>query len=83
MPIVGYGQKTMRRYDFSVGISADKLKAYYRGEVQNAVITSHEGLRLQLPIDAFRPYITNNGIHGIFMVYVDDNNKLIQIDKID
>ena len=71
----------MKRFDFAMGLSAHKLKDYYRGNVQNVLVTTREGLRVQLPIDVFRPYVTSNGIQGAFVVYVDDNNKMIRIEK--
>ncbi len=73
----------MKRFDFSMGLPAHKLKDYYRGNVQNMVVTTDEGLHLQLPIEVFRPYVTEAGIYGFFVVYVDDNHKLIRLDKKD
>jgi hypothetical protein len=71
----------MKCFDFSMGLPAHKLKEYYRGNVQNVVITTDEGLRLQLPIDVFRPYVTQAGIYGFFTVCVDDDHKLLRLDK--
>ena len=73
----------MKRFDFTMGLSAFKLKEFYRGNVKNLLVTTREGLRLQLPVDVFRPYVTHHGIQGAFTVYVDDDNKLIRIEKID
>lgn len=64
-----------------MGLPARKLKDYYRGDVRNVVVTTDEGLRLQLPIEVFRPYVTEAGIYGFFVVTVDDNHKLIRLDK--
>ena len=77
----GKGQKSVKRFDFSMGLPAHILKEYYRGNVQNVVVTTDGGLRLQLPIEALRPYVTEDGIYGVFVVYVDDNHKLIQLEK--
>jgi len=71
----------MKQYVFAMGLSAYKLEDYYRGNVKNVLVTTLEGLRLQLPLDVFRPYVTNSGIHGAFTVIVDENNKLIRIEK--
>lgn len=62
-------------------LPAHKLIQYYRGNAQKVVVTSKEGLRLQLPIDVFKPYITQNGIYGVFTVWVDENNKMIRLEK--
>ena len=71
----------MKRFDFSMGLPAHQLKDYYRGNVQNVVVTTDEGLRLQLPIEVFRPYVTEAGIYGFFEVYVDENHKLLRLEK--
>ncbi|KPJ94350.1 MAG: hypothetical protein AMJ53_05430 [Gammaproteobacteria bacterium SG8_11] len=64
-----------------MGLPAYKLKEFYRGNVQHVVVTTDDGLRLQLPIEVFRPYVNQAGIYGIFKVYVDDNHKLIRLEK--
>ena len=66
-----------------MGLPAHKLKQYYRGNAQHVLVTTHEGLRLQLPLDAFRPFVTEAGIYGVFVVYVDENNKMQRIEKKD
>jgi hypothetical protein len=71
----------MSRYDFSMGLAAHKLKDYYRGNVRNVLVTTDDGLRLQLPLDAFRPHVTEAGIYGVFTVYVDDYHKLLRLEK--
>jgi len=71
----------VNRYDFSMGLAAHKLKEYYRGNVRNVVVTTNEGLRVQLPLDAFRPYVTQAGIFGVFTVYVDEHHKLVRLEK--
>jgi len=73
----------MKRFDFSMGLPARQLKEYYRGNVKNVVVTTDDGLRLQLPIEVFRPYVTEAGIYGFFEVLVDDDHKLIGLNKKD
>jgi hypothetical protein len=64
----------MMRYDFSMGLAAHKLKEYYRGNVRHVVLTTDEGLRLQLPLDVFRPHLTQLGIYGVFIVYGNEHH---------
>jgi hypothetical protein len=71
----------MKRFSFSMGLPAYRLTEYYRGNVQNVVVTADDGLRLQLPIAVFRPYVTEAGIYGIFTAYVDNHHKLIRLEK--
>ncbi|WP_455211383.1 DUF2835 family protein [Kaarinaea lacus] len=73
----------MKRFVFSMGLPAHKLKEYYRGNVKNVVVTTDDGLRLQLPLEVFRPFVSEAGIYGFFVVYVDDNHKLVRLDKKD
>jgi hypothetical protein len=65
-----------------MGLPARKLKEYYRGNVKNVVVTSDEGLRLQLPLSALRPYVRETGVYGYFDVVIDENNKLVHLEPI-
>lgn len=64
-----------------MGLSAEKLLEYYRGNVKNVVVTTDQGLHLQLPVNVLRPYVKKEGIYGVFVVYVDENNKFVRIEK--
>ncbi|WP_455205101.1 DUF2835 family protein [Kaarinaea lacus] len=72
----------MRQYRFSMGLSAHKLMEYYRGNVKNVLVTTEEGLKLQLPLQVLKSYVSHSGIYGEFVVDVDDNNKFVNIHQV-
>ena len=72
----------MTRYTFSLQLSADEYQSFYRGTAHNIIVMSHQGVSLQFPASAVRSFITINGIHGDFLITMDDDNKLLSVEKI-
>lgn len=72
----------MRRFDFSMALSPLKTEAVYRGHARYLLVESDEGLKLQLPATNFRAYVTDRGINGRFRVCIDDNNHVLELNRI-
>ena len=70
-------------YEFGVRVSADRLLAMYRGDVQFLVVRDRNGLKLQLPLVNFRPYVDSAGLHGYYRVIVDERNKIESLTRLD
>ncbi len=69
-------------YDFHVSVSAERLLAMYSGDARYLIVWSKEGLKLQLPLGNFRPFVTDEGLQGLFQVTVDQDNKLQSLKKL-
>lgn len=69
-------------YEFDVSVAADRLVEMYRGEVRYLIVHSREGLKLQLPLFNFRPYVDEAGLHGRFRVIVNESNKIQSLTKL-
>lgn len=69
-------------YEFYVHVSAERLLAMYSGDARYLIVWSSEGLKLQLPLANFRPFVTDGGLKGRFEVTVDQQNKLQSLKKI-
>lgn len=65
-----------------VALVAYKFEEMYKGRVRNLLVSSRDGRRIQLPLTIFRPFLTHQGVFGAFMVKFDENNKLLDIQKI-
>jgi len=65
-----------------VALVADKFQKLYQGTARNLLVNSRDGRRIQLPLAIFRPFLTHQGVFGVFMVKFDANNKLLDIKKI-
>ncbi|MBM4056451.1 MAG: DUF2835 family protein [Planctomycetes bacterium] len=72
-----------QRYQFSLNITADVYHAYYTGAVRFIQTATTSGKTIKFPASALRKYLTHNGIHGFFEIEIDENNKLLDIRRID
>ncbi len=74
--------RTTRKLYFSLLIPVHEYQAYYSGIVQDVSVVTHNGLRINFPASALRPYISHDGIQGEFVIEFDENNKLITLQKV-
>lgn len=72
----------MKSYYFSVHISYSEFQCLYSGSASTVVVTTDEGLTLQLSALKLRPYLSQLGIRGRFKLSVDGNNKFIDLQAI-
>ncbi|MES9857156.1 MAG: DUF2835 domain-containing protein [Sedimenticola sp.] len=72
----------MAKVRFSLSLSTEKFLRYYNGTAQAVIVHADDGRRLQLPARNFRQFITADGIQGRFEITLDENNKLLEMEKI-
>ncbi|WP_117235482.1 DUF2835 domain-containing protein [Vibrio maerlii] len=72
----------MNHYHFSLNISYQAYIAHYSGAASNVLVTTDQGLRLQLPASRFRPFLTQMGVKGRFRLITDQNNKFIRLEAL-
>lgn len=65
-----------------VAVAADRFQKLYAGTAKYLLVNSRDGRRVQLPLTIFRSFLTHQGVYGSFMVKFDENNKLLDIKKI-
>ncbi|MDH5353569.1 MAG: DUF2835 domain-containing protein [Gammaproteobacteria bacterium] len=70
-----------RTYEFTMQLSAEKTRIIYQGQARFLLVTTDHGIKLQLPAQNFRSYVTNEGINGRFSVEIDEDNKILQLSK--
>lgn len=64
-------------------ISADELLRYYSGEatvVRARTLDRHS--TVQFPARALRPFVTEDGVHGIFQLLFTAQNRLREIRQV-
>ena len=66
----------MRHFEFSLDLPAHKIERIYQGNARYILVESDEGLTLQLPAINFRDHVAEDGIHGRFVVRIDDDNRI-------
>ncbi len=69
-------------YQFLLSLSQEEYLRYYSGDVHAVQVKSLEGLTIQFPASALKSWVTHNGIHGQFVIRFDENNKLIELNKL-
>jgi hypothetical protein len=71
----------MRRFEFSVRVSADEFVRVYQGAVSHLVVRAVTGERVQIPAARFRPFVTPDGVTGRFVLLCDENNKCLDLQR--
>jgi len=69
------------KYYFSLNITANDFLPYYQGKVQNVVVTTTQGIKVQFPAMHLRKYLTAIGIQGYFCLQTQQN-KFLSLSKL-
>jgi len=73
-------EKSMK-YFFSINITANEFLPYYQGSIQNVVVTTSQGTKVQFPAMHLRRYLTVSGIQGYFCLQTQQN-KFLSLEKL-
>jgi len=66
----------------AISIGADELLRMYRGESREAIARDDQGRVVRFPVAILRPFVNQNGVHGRFEIYFDENNRFQRIDRV-
>lgn len=72
-----------RKFIFNLKISQEEYASYYRGEKNMVLATATNGRRIRFPAAILRRFLTHNGIRGTFEMVIDQNNRFLNLRKID
>lgn len=67
---------------FSLHISPAEYQRYYRGTAAQVLVRATDGRRVQFPAAALREFVAHDGVHGHFCLLIDDNQKMIRLERI-
>ncbi len=67
---------------FQLALSSEKYLAYYKGKANSIQARSVDNKSIRFPANAIRKILTREGIYGLFEIQFDENNKLINIERI-
>ena len=72
-----------RQFTFALVFSPSELeRRYYKDRVDNILVMTEQGLRVQLPLRRLVPFITSVGIRGRFLLTLDNQNRFISLQKL-
>jgi hypothetical protein len=69
------------KYFFSIKITTNEFLPYYQGKIQNVVVTTNQGVKVQFPAMHLRKYLTVSGIQGEFCLQTREN-KFLSLSKL-
>ncbi|VAX10380.1 hypothetical protein MNBD_GAMMA26-160 [hydrothermal vent metagenome] len=71
------------RIRFQINLLQEEYLRYYQGAASAVIVHAEDGRRVQIPANSLRPFVGQQGIQGRFEIMLDQNNKLIDITKLD
>ena len=74
---------SMEKVFFSLAISSDEYRRYYRGNGNYVVVRSRDGRTLRFPAGWLNRYLSHEGVFGDFVIHYDGNQKLISMEKVE
>jgi hypothetical protein len=72
----------MTRYEFTLRISPEAYLDYYRGVARVVIVPTTSGERLQFPAQLLRPFVSEGGIEGRFVLLCDANGKCVDLRRV-
>jgi len=66
---------------FSLNISSEQYLRYYRGTARFIVARSSDGRTVKFPAGILQPFLTHDGIQGVFVLRYDENNRFLGIER--
>lgn len=78
MPMAGGA----RRYRFRLNITREEYQSYYAGAANWVVARAFEGETVRFPASFLRRFVSRDGVHGIFEMEVDADDKLISMRRL-
>lgn len=80
--IMGNNKSIAHSLRFQLSLTSEKYLSYYKGQVNSIHVRSLDNKNVRFPASAIRQFLLHDGIHGLFEIRFDKNNKLIEIVKI-
>jgi hypothetical protein len=71
-----------QRIRFRLAISSDDYLAYYQGVARAVLVRAEDGRRIRFPAGALQPFVSHQGIHGLFELRFDAQHKLMGLQRI-
>jgi hypothetical protein len=70
-------------FRFSLHIPYEEYLRFYRAESRSVQVNTAEGLTLRFPAEHLRPFVTHDGIQGVFELESSDTgNKFIALRRL-
>lgn len=71
-----------RFFRFQLSLTYEECRQYYEGTYVAIQVMAHTGQTVQFPAEHIRPFVTAQGVTGIFEMEVDQMNKFKSLKKL-
>ena len=71
----------MTEFEFNLHLSAEEYLQYYEGVAKYIQVQSTCGKTIQFSADKVRSFVLKDGVHGTFIIRLDDKLKFLSIRK--
>ncbi|MDE2681599.1 MAG: DUF2835 family protein [Verrucomicrobiota bacterium] len=72
----------MIRITVSIRLTTQQVENYYRGRIRWVIATAADDRTVKLPFKVLHPFISKDGIDGIFIITTDQKHKFQAIDRL-
>ena len=72
----------MIEYKFNLHLSREEFLQYYEGVVKFIQVKSYCGKIIQFPADKMREFVLKDGVHGSFVIQLNDDDKFLALKRI-
>ncbi|MER2492573.1 DUF2835 family protein [Catenovulum sediminis] len=71
-----------KAYFFSLNITYVECYNLYTGMLNDVLLISEDGVKVQVPVNRLKAHIDSRGIVGRFRLLVDQRNKIIAFERL-
>ena len=71
-----------RKFRFNLDILREEYLSYYAGAARWVVVRAFEGETVRFPASFLREFVSEDGVHGLFEMVVDDDDKLVSLKRL-
>jgi len=71
-----------QRLIFKLALSAEKYLSVYKGHAKTISVLSIDGVRIEFPAENVKPFLTRDGIYGVFEMQINAQHKFLGIRKL-
>jgi len=72
---------TQHSIKVSLGISAQEYIRVYQGSAKTVSALDHLGRRVNFPVNILQPFVTRDGVNGVFIIEFTKDNKFKGIQR--
>ena len=70
-----------RQVFISLSIPADEYLRVYQGSAKTVSTIDSNGQRIRFPVNILQPFVTREGVTGVFAIYFDQAHKFLRIER--